>query len=393
MKILNVVGARPNFMKMAPIIDAMNEYGSRFDHLLVHTGQHYDEKMSQGFFVDLGMPAPDVDLGVGSGSHAEQTARVMVEFEKVCIREKPDLVIVVGDVNSTMACTITAKKLGIIVAHVEAGLRSRDMSMPEEINRLCTDVLCDYLFTTDHFANENLLAEGAAPGKIVFVGNVMIDSLLKHKEIARKLDLVDRLGLSRGGFATLTLHRPSNVDDPETLDGILSALSEIAQELPIIFPAHPRTRKMVESFGLGKYLMEGGQPHGLWITEPLGYLDFLHLNMHAKLVITDSGGLQEEATVLGIPCLTLRNNTERPITCEMGTNVIVGNQRQDIIDRARDVLRHDTTIGGIPEKWDGRAATRIVEFLNGLNGPWSMGGDRNLAPEKVDAVVCENGTP
>ena len=280
----------------------------------MHTGQHYDERMSRSFFVDLGMPKPDIDLEVGSGSHAEQTARIMVEFEKVCLRENPDLVIVVGDVNSTMACTITAKKLGIKVAHVEAGLRSRDMGMPEEINRLCTDVLCDYLFTTDHFANENLWAEGIAPEKIFFVGNVMIDTLLKHQEMARGLSLGDDWGLKRGGYATVTLHRPSNVDDPAALRGILEALSDVAREIPIVFPMHPRTRKMIEQFDLTHYLSGTAKPDGLWPTEPLGYLDLLHLNMHAMMVITDSGGLQEETTVLGVPCITLRHNTERPVT-------------------------------------------------------------------------------
>ena len=240
-----MVGARPNFIKMAPIIEVMNKHPGRFQHLLVHTGQHYDERMSRSFFVDLGMPKPDIDLEVGSGSHAEQTSRIMVEFEKVCLRESPDLVIVVGDVNSTMACTITAKKLGIKVAHVEAGLRSRDMSMPEEINRLCTDVLCDYLFTTDHFADENLLAEGVPSDKIFFVGNVMIDTLLKHQELARGLGLSGQWGLKPRGFATLTLHRPSNVDDPATLRGILDALNEIGKKIPIVFPIHPRTKKMV----------------------------------------------------------------------------------------------------------------------------------------------------
>lgn len=259
MKVINVVGARPNFMKMAPIIEAMNRFPDQFEHLLVHTGQHYDERMSKSFFVDLGMPKPDIDLEVGSGSHAEQTARIMVEFEKVCLREKPDLVIVVGDVNSTMACAITAKKLGIKVAHVEAGLRSRDMSMPEEINRLCTDVLSDYLFTTDHFANENLLAAGTSPNKIFFVGNVMIDTLLKHKELARVLDLVERWELVPGGFCTLTLHRPSNVDDRATLGNILDALHELAKEIPIIFPIHPRTRKMVEQFGFNAYFSDSNK--------------------------------------------------------------------------------------------------------------------------------------
>lgn len=362
-KILNVVGARPNFMKMAAIIEAMNKRSNQFRHLLVHTGQHYDERMSKSFFVDLGMPKPDIDLEVGSGSHAEQTGRIMVEFEKVCLREKPDLVIVVGDVNSTMACTITAKKLGIKVAHVEAGLRSRDMSMPEEINRLCTDVLCDYLFTTDHFATENLKAEGTAADKIYFVGNVMIDTLLKHKELARGLGLLEQWGLKPRRFATVTLHRPSNVDDPVTLRGILDALSGIAEHIPIIFPIHPRTRKMVCQFGLDGYFSTADQPQGLWMTDPLGYLEFLHLNLSAKMVITDSGGLQEETTVLGVPCITLRHNTERPITCEVGTNVIVGNERDAIAHHASAILKGEAPRGSVPEKWDGRAAERIVEIL------------------------------
>ena len=363
LRIIDVVGARPNFMKMAPIIEAMNRHPERIQHLLVHTGQHYDEKMSQAFFNDLGMPKPDIDLEVGSGSHAEQTARIMVEFEKVCLRERPDLVIVVGDVNSTMACTITAKKLGIRVAHVEAGLRSRDMAMPEEINRLCTDVLCDYLFTTDRFANENLRREGVPEDKIFFVGNVMIDTLLKHKEMAGRLDLMDRWGLEPCKYATLTLHRPSNVDERETLEGILEALTEIAHGLPIVFPIHPRTRKMVEQFGLSSYLNNGNRVQGIWTTEPLGYLEFLHLNMNARMVLTDSGGLQEETTVLGVPCITLRENTERPITCEEGTNVIVGNRKENILAAARKVLQGDIARGRVPEKWDGQAAERIVKIL------------------------------
>ena len=363
MKVINVVGARPNFMKMAPLIEAMSRYSGEIEHLLVHTGQHYDERMSKSFFEDLGMPKPDINLEVGSGSHAEQTARIMVEFEKVCLVEKPDLVIVVGDVNSTMACTITAKKMGIRVAHVEAGLRSRDMSMPEEINRLCTDVLCDYLFTTDHFANENLLAEGVAADKIHFVGNVMIDTLLKHRELAQSMSLIEEWGLKPSGFATLTLHRPSNVDDPVTLRGILDALSEIAQKIPIIFPIHPRTRKMVEQFGFGEYFSRSDRPKGLWVINPLGYLEFLHLNMNAMMVITDSGGLQEETTVLGVPCITLRNNTERPITCEVGTNFIAGNSQDKIMNHAYKVLNGEIPYASVPEKWDGKAAERIVELL------------------------------
>lgn len=363
MKILNIVGARPNFMKIAPIIEAMNRHRDRINQMLVHTGQHYDQKMSKAFFEDLGMPRPDIDLGVGSGSHAEQTARIMVEFEKVCIREKPDLIIVVGDVNSTMACAITAKKLGIKVAHVEAGLRSGDMSMPEEINRLCTDVLCDYLFTTDHFANENLRREGIPEEKIFFVGNVMIDTLMKHKKAAAKLDLADKFGLEPGKYATLTLHRPSNVDDKNTLQEILEALTQIARELPIVFPIHPRTRKMADLFGLSHYFSSGNRAEGIWTVEPLGYLDFLHLNMHAKMVLTDSGGLQEETTVLGIPCITMRENTERPVTCEIGTNVIVGNKPDSILAAAEKIFHSTGIKGKIPEKWDGKAAERIVRVI------------------------------
>jgi UDP-N-acetylglucosamine 2-epimerase (non-hydrolysing) len=363
MKIINIVGARPNFMKMAPIIEAMNKYPDKIQHLLVHTGQHYDAKMSHSFFIDLGMPKPDINLEVGSASHAEQTAKIMVEFEKVCLREQPDLVVVVGDVNSTMACTITAKKLGIKVAHVEAGLRSRDMSMPEEINRLCTDVLCDYLFTTDHFANENLLAEGVPDDKVFFVGNVMIDTLLKHKQMATGLKLDQQLGSIPEKYATLTMHRPSNVDDKVILTGILEALAEISQRLPIIFPIHPRTLKMVESFNLTHFFNRGNAIEGIWITEPLGYLEFLHLNMNATMVLTDSGGLQEETTVLGVPCITMRPNTERPITCEVGSNVMVGSNKDDILAQAKKILNGEAKQGTIPEKWDGRAAERIVEII------------------------------
>ncbi len=361
MRVINVAGARPNFMKIAPIIEEMNRYRGRIDPLLVHTGQHYDERMSKAFFDDLGIPKPDINLDVGSGSHAEQTARVMVEFEKVCLEKRPDLVVVVGDVNSTMACTITAKKLGIKVAHVEAGLRSRDMSMPEEINRLCTDVLCDYLFTTDRFADENLLAEGVPKEKIFFVGNVMIDTLLKHREMARGLGLIGRMGLKAGGYAVLTMHRPSNVDDPAVLGGLMEAILEIADQIPVIFPIHPRTRKMLEASGFhSKFKIQNSK---LKFVEPLGYLEFLHLTMHSRMVLTDSGGLQEETTVLGIPCITLRNNTERPITCEVGTNFLVGNRPEKVLECARKILGGETPKGRIPEKWDGKAAQRIVRVL------------------------------
>mgnify|MGYP001243206216 CR=1 FL=1 len=366
-KIVNVVGARPNFMKMAPIIEAMNAC-PQVEHLLVHTGQHYDRRMSQSFFEDLGMPRPDIDLGVGSGSHAEQTAAVMVAFEKVLLENRPDWVVVVGDVNSTMACTITAKKLQIKVAHVEAGLRSRDMTMPEEINRLCTDVLADALFTTDNMADENLVREGVAPEKIHFVGNVMIDTLLKHREKAAILGTFKRFGLKEKQYIAMTMHRPSNVDEEKTLRGILEALQDIGREIPILFPLHPRTGKMIDAFGLNGFvqLAAGGNGElgpGLWVTEPLGYLDFLNLNLHAKLVLTDSGGLQEETTVLGVPCVTMRPNTERPITCEMGTNQIVGNDPRRIKAAVSEILRQESPVGRIPPKWDGKAAQRIVRAL------------------------------
>jgi UDP-N-acetylglucosamine 2-epimerase (non-hydrolysing) len=363
MKIINIVGARPNFMKMAPIIEALNRYPEKFNHLLVHTGQHYDQRMSKAFFDDLGIPKPDIDLEVGSGSHAEQTAKIMMAFEKVCLQHNPDLVIVVGDVNSTMACTITAKKLGIRVAHVEAGLRSGDIEMPEEINRLCTDVLCDDLFTTDNYANENLLKEGIAEEKIHFVGNVMIDTLMKHRAMAKQLPLMDKLGLEQRGFATLTLHRPSNVDDKQTFKAVLEALHEISQKIPIVFPIHPRTRKMADEFGFNHFFTTGDKVEGLWLTDPLGYLEFLHLNMNARMVLTDSGGLQEESTVLGIPCITLRFNTERPITCTKGTNILVGNDKQRILEAANKVLGCEFPEAMIPEKWDGKTADRIVKIL------------------------------
>ena len=363
MKIFNIVGARPNFMKMAPIIEALNEHPEFFEHLLVHTGQHYDQRMSKAFFDDLGMPKPDIDLEVGSGSHAEQTAKIMMAFEKVCIEHKPDLVIVVGDVNSTMACTITAKKLGIRVAHVEAGLRSGDMEMPEEINRLCTDVICDDLFTTDQYANDNLLREGIAKDKIHFVGNVMIDTLMKHRAMAKQLKLLDKLALKPRGFATLTLHRPSNVDDQKIFKGVLEALLEIAQKLPIVFPIHPRTRKMVEEFGFERFFNSGDKVEGLWLTEPLSYLEFLHLNMNARMVLTDSGGLQEESTVLGVPCITLRFNTERPVTCTQGTNELVGNDKGTILEAANRVLNSEFPDCQVPDKWDGKTAERLVKIL------------------------------
>ncbi len=368
MKIINVVGARPNFMKIAPIIEAISQHGNVFEQLLVHTGQHYDARMSRAFFEDLGLPRPDINLGVGSGTHAEQTGKIMIAFEKVCLEEVPDLVLVVGDVNSTMACTITAKKLGIRVAHVEAGLRSFDMGMPEEINRLCTDVLCDLLFTTDRIANANLRREGLPEERIHFVGNVMIDTLLKHRERAAMLPLRRRWGLEAGEYGVLTLHRPSNVDDRETLAGILEAVAVIAREWgrPVVFPVHPRTRACIERFGLEQMLETGEQPWGVWVREPLSYLEFLHLTMSARIVLTDSGGLQEETTVLGVPCLTLRPNTERPIACEEGTNRLVGNDPERIRATMMEVLAAPPPEGRTPEKWDGKAAARIAQILHDM---------------------------
>jgi UDP-N-acetylglucosamine 2-epimerase (non-hydrolysing) len=353
MKILNVVGARPNFMKIAPIVEEMKKTAD-LDAILVHTGQHYDEGMSDVFFRDLGLPVPDVHLGIGSGSHAEQTARIMVEFEKVCVSERPDLVVVVGDVNSTMACTIVAAKLVIPVAHVEAGLRSFDRTMPEEINRLVTDALSDLLFTTSRDADENLKREGADPAKIHFVGNVMIDTLLKQRQKAAALD-VDK----PNQYALVTLHRPSNVDDPRVLGPILEALQQISRTMPVLFPIHPRTRKHVTDFGLSL--------DGIRTMEPLGYLEFLNLESTASVVLTDSGGLQEETTILRVPCLTLRRNTERPVTIEHGTNIMVGPDKGRILEAFRRIVNGDWKPSGPPELWDGRAAQRIVQVIGNFH--------------------------
>jgi UDP-N-acetylglucosamine 2-epimerase (non-hydrolysing) len=349
MKVLNVVGARPNFMKIAPIVEKMKQ-APDLEPILVHTGQHYSEGMSDVFFRDLGIPIPDVHLGVGSGSHAEQTARIMVEFEKVCLEYKPDLVLVVGDVNSTMACTIVAAKLLIPVAHVEAGLRSFDRGMPEEINRVVTDALASILFTTSRDADENLKLEGVDESKIFFVGNVMIDTLMKHRDkaAALKMEKPER-------YALVTLHRPSNVDDPSVLQGILGALDEISKSIPVLFPIHPRTAKSIQDFALSM--------NGIRTMDPLGYLEFLHLEASATVVLTDSGGLQEETTILGVPCLTLRNSTERPVTITNGTNVMVGTDKTRILDAFRRIMRDGWKPSGPPEFWDGQAAERIVRII------------------------------
>ncbi|MBM4429778.1 MAG: UDP-N-acetylglucosamine 2-epimerase (non-hydrolyzing) [Chloroflexi bacterium] len=361
MRVLHVVGARPNFMKIAPIMREMAKYPHEFEQILVHTGQHYDDNMSKVFFEDLELPQPDIYLGVGSGSHAQQTARIMLAFEPVLLEYKPDWVIVVGDVNSTVACALTAAKLGVKVAHVEAGLRSFDRTMPEEFNRVLTDHIADLLFTTEPSANENLRQEGIPEGKVHFVGNVMIDTLLRHKERALALNILGKYGLESRGFALLTLHRPSNVDVPEVLAGILDALSEIQARLPVLFPAHPRTVERIREFGFEGRLV-GMQ--NLRMTEPLGYLEFLNLMANARLVLTDSGGIQEETTILGVPCLTLRENTERPVTVTQGTNTVVGSDPQRIVAEALAVLDGKSKAGRVLELWDGRAAERIVAFLS-----------------------------
>jgi UDP-N-acetylglucosamine 2-epimerase (non-hydrolysing) len=357
-KVLHVVGARPNFMKAAPIYKAIAQRG-KLAQVLVHTGQHYDVKMSDVFFADLGMPAPDVHLGIGSGSHAEQTAKVMIELEKVFAREKPSLVSVVGDVNSTVAAALVAAKMCIPIAHVEAGLRSNDRTMPEEVNRVVTDRLADYLLTPSPDANENLRMEGVDPERIHFVGNVMIDSLLASRDQADRLDTLDKLELRAGQYAVCTLHRPANVDDPKILGGLLGALITIAHDLPVVFPVHPRTRKMIAESGLAERV---GRASGFKLVEPMGYLEFLALTSKAKLILTDSGGLQEESTALGVPCLTLRENTERPVTVTVGTNILVGTDPQAITREAEKVLRGDAKQGRIPDLWDGRAGPRIAEL-------------------------------
>jgi UDP-N-acetylglucosamine 2-epimerase (non-hydrolysing) len=360
LKVINVVGARPNFMKVAPIVAAMKKRPHAFQPLVVHTGQHYDSAMSDSFFQDLELPQPDTHLGVGSGSHAAQTAAVMERFEPVVLRERPDWVLVVGDVNSTIACALVCVKLGVKVAHVEAGLRSRDRSMPEEINRLLTDQIADLLFTPSPDADENLLAEGIPRERIRFVGNVMIDSLQKHLEKARELRTRVELGLD-GDYALLTLHRPSNVDLRESFERILAALEVIASKLPIVFPVHPRTRKTISELGLTDRV---NSISAMRLVDPLGYLDFLNLSSNARLVLTDSGGIQEETTALGIPCLTLRENTERPITVEMGTNVVVGTDTNRIVAAATAALngsaKHTTRQ---PPLWDGHTSERILDAL------------------------------
>jgi UDP-N-acetylglucosamine 2-epimerase (non-hydrolysing) len=366
LKVINVVGARPNFMKAAPVVEEMKRRPWEFAPLLVHTGQHYDREMSEAFFRDLSLPEPDVYLGVGSGSHAEQTANIMKSFEPVLLRERPDWVVVVGDVNSTLACALVSIKLGVRVAHVEAGLRSRDRTMPEEINRILTDQIADLLLTPSEDADRNLLAEGIPSARIRFVGNIMIDSLFAQLERAARSTVRARLGLAGSDYSVVTLHRPSNVDDRATFERILQALEEIGRRLPVIFPVHPRTRSRLHEFGFDERVERNP---ALRLMEPLGYLDFLWLYSGARLVLTDSGGIQEETTALGLPCLTLRENTERPITVEMGTNRIVGTKTERITTAAFEALNEEPSgarTGGsrrLPPLWDGHAAPRILDAL------------------------------
>ena len=386
MKVILAAGARPNFMKVAPLVRAIEEHnafvpsgGNRIDFLLVHTGQHYDVNMSDSFFEDLKLPYPHIHLGVGSGTHAEQTGKVMMEFEKVLLRESPNLVVVVGDVNSTLACTLAAVKLNIPLAHVEAGLRSFDRSMPEEINRLVTDALSTYLFTPSPDADENLIREGIPREKIYQVGDIMVDSLFFHLEEAKKSPILAKLGLSKGSspppnsivpYALLTLHRPSNVDDQLSLQKILAALELISQRIAIIYPIHPRTKKQLAAFHLQDKIpfhdIEQGadlSAPGIHGFDPLGYLDFLSLMVSARFVLTDSGGIQEETTVLGVPCLTLRDTTERPITISEGTNVLVWNDTEKIVKEAFNILEGKEKKAKIPSYWDGKTAERIIRIL------------------------------
>lgn len=357
-KIISVVGARPNFMKVAPIVRA--SIGMSFQHLICHTGQHYDFNLSDAFFRDLEMPQPDYFLGVGSGTHAEQTAKIMIEFEKVIEKEKPDLVIVVGDVNSTIACGLTSVKLGVKLAHVEAGLRSFDREMPEEINRIATDSISDYFFVTEESGLRHLQASGIGNERIFFVGNTMIDSLVYALPKAEKSNILKTIGIDPQDYILVTLHRPSNVDDFQNLTKFLKVFKHLSAFRKIVFPIHPRTRKMLQEFEL---LDKFESINGLNLIEPAAYLDFLHLMKNSDFVITDSGGIQEETTFIDIPCLTLRTTTERPITIEIGTNFLCNPEFDNIINSINTFLENPPKRIAIPPLWDGNAAQRIVTVI------------------------------
>lgn len=362
-----VVGARPNFMKAAPVVDALRTRVPDWDVQLVHTGQHYDRAMSELLFEQLGMPEPDVNLGVGSGGHSEQLARLLVALDARFASVKPDMIVVFGDVNSTVAAAIVASRMLIPLAHVEAGLRSFDRTMPEEVNRVLTDSISTLLFTTEASADENLRREGVDPKRIHFIGNVMIDTLLKHRAAAAAIDLRDSLGLAGRRYAVLTLHRPSNVDNEEAFGRIIGAIAEISREFPVVFPVHPRTRARIAASSAA------ADAPDLILTEPLGYLEFLSLMQGASAILTDSGGIQEEALIIRVPCVTLRWNTERPVTLTGGANVLVGDDPDRIVSEARAALRGERAIeAAAPQGWDGRAADRITDVLRswfGSEGP------------------------
>lgn len=357
-KIISVVGTRPNFIKVAPLCRAFAAYPEKITSLLCHTGQHSDATMSDVFFEELGMPAPDFFLGINNGTHAEITGRIMIEFEKILERERPDLVIVVGDVNSTLACALAAVKLWIPVVHVESGLRSGDRSMPEEINRIVTDSISDFLFVTESSGTENLKREGVPEEKIFFTGNVMIDTLVYLEPRILASDVLYRLNLQRGQYILVTFHRPSNVDDRESLSSLVTFLNTMALSLPVVFPIHPRTRRNLREFGLAESLA----PEVI-LMEPLGYIDFQALTRFAKVVVTDSGGIQEETTFLGVQCITVRDNTERPVTTILGTNQLCGTDLAFVGGKVAEVLSGNEKTGTLPPLWDGRAAERIAEVL------------------------------
>lgn len=361
MNITLIAGARPNFMKIAPIIEAIEQQkqkGKSIDYRLIHTGQHYDKNMSESFFVQLGIPAPHANLESGGGTQAEQTANIMVRFEKELLDHPTDVVLVVGDVTSTLACSIVAKKLNIDVVHVEAGIRSYDMSMPEEINRMVTDAITDHFFTTSDVANQNLRKSGVAEDRIHFVGNTMIDTLLKQSPNFQQPSIWDEAGLKSGEYFVLTLHRPANVDAEQKLKELLHTIIEGSKELPIIFPVHPRTAKNLQSLGI--------QSNNLFMTDPMSYLEFNYLVKHAKAVITDSGGITEESTVMRVPCMTLRNNTERPETVTVGTNELIGTDPQNLPPAFDRLFNGEWKKGEIPELWDGKTGERIVTILDQL---------------------------
>jgi UDP-N-acetylglucosamine 2-epimerase (non-hydrolysing) len=358
MKIITVAGARPNFIKIAPLYRAFLKKTDRFDHKICHTGQHFDKNMSKIFFEELDIPEPHFNLGVGSGSHAEQTARIMIEFEKVLIKEKPELILVPGDVNSTLACSLVASKMGIPVGHVEAGLRSFDRKMPEEINRIVTDVLSDYLFVSEGSGLINLDNEGISDDKIHFVGNIMIDSLVHFLPTIEKSSILNKLDLKAGGYTLMTFHRPRNVDHRDSLSELVGMLNRLSGKTRLVFPIHPRTRKNLEKHGL-----HAEMDPGILLLDPIGYFDFLALTRTAELVITDSGGIQEETTYLGVQCLTVRDNTERPVTVSVGTNQLIGTDLTKVEQAAEQVLSGNIKQGSIPELWDGKTAERIVEII------------------------------